>query len=413
MQTSECWAGRFERELTGNILPFWMTHAVDRENGGFYGYIGPELRANREASRASVVNTRILWTFAAATRLLGSKYRGTADRAYEYVANNFLDRDLGGVFWTLDRRGRPISDRKQTYAQAFAIYALSEYFRATGDAGALDHAKRLFGLIERHSYDPVWKGYIEARARNWSGLDDMRLSDKDLNCPKSMNTHLHLMEAYTNLLRAWRDPEPGARLAELLEVTMDHIIDARTGHFKLFFDEEWNSLSDHVSFGHDIEGSWLLVEAAEVLGHPALIERARRLAVGMAEAVYAEGRDTDGSLFYEADPAGRLIDANKHWWVQAESVVGFYNAYELTGDAKFREQAERAWDYIESHFVDRVNGEWHAKLRPDGTPYSASEDPDACLAGPWKCPYHNARVCYEMMARLRPGRSGIWPLSGT
>jgi mannobiose 2-epimerase len=300
----------------------------------------------------------------------------------------------------LDHRGNPLSDRKQIYAQAFAAYAMAEYYRATGKPESLEFAQRLFRLIEDHSRDAVWKGYLEARGRDWGALEDMRLSEKDLNSPKSMNTHLHVMEAYTNLLRVWRDPELEARQKELLEVTMDRIVDNSTGHFKLFFDNQWNSLNDHVSFGHDIEGSWLIQEAAEVLGDAVLIDRARKLALRMAETVYAEGLDKDGSLFYEADSKGVMIDPKKHWWAQAEAVVGFYNAYQLSGQEHFLDQSYRLWEYIETHVVDRVHGEWHAKLSPAGVPYLEKEDSDACLAGPWKCPYHNSRVCYEMMERL-------------
>jgi mannobiose 2-epimerase len=227
----------------------------------------------------------------------------------------------------------------------------------------------------------------------------MRLSEKDLNSPKSMNTHLHVLEAYTNLLRVWDDGGLRASLRRLLEVTLERIVDHRNAHFKMFFDNQWNSLTDHVSFGHDIEGGWLMLEAAETLGDRELIGRARELAVRMAQAVYDEGLDKDGSIFYEASQ-GRLVDPNKHWWAQAEAVVGFYNGYEVSGQEHFRTAAWRAWEYIENNVVDRVHGEWHAKLRPDGTPWKADEDSDACLVGAWKCPYHNGRVCLEMMARL-------------
>jgi mannobiose 2-epimerase len=393
------WAARVRQELTGNILPFWMRHAVDRENGGFYGAIGCNLEVEKESPRASVVNTRILWTFAAAARLLGEEYRDTADWAYRYIVENFWDEECGGVYWTLDWQGNPLSDRKQIYAQAFAVYALSEYFRTTGVHESLELAKRLYHLIEAKSRDWKGKGYLEACARDWGALDDMRLSEKDLNCPKSMNTHLHVMEAYTNLLRVWRDPDLAASQKELLEVTMDRIIDSSTGHFKLFFDLDWNSLTGHVSYGHDIEGSWLLVEAAEVLGDAALAARARALALKMAQAVYEQARDGDGSIFYEADANGALIDPKKHWWAQAEAVVGFYNAWQLSCDERFREAAYRAWEYIEQKVVDRVHGEWRAKLSPDGRPLPFEEDHDACLAGPWKCPYHNSRVCYERRGR--------------
>jgi mannobiose 2-epimerase len=397
----KAWAARIEKELLGNILPFWMRHTVDRENGGFYGTVNCDLQVEKEAPRAAVINARILWTYSAAYRLYGGQYREMADWAYDYIVKKFWDEEHGGVYWLLDYKGNPLSDRKQIYAQAFAAYGMAEYFRATGKPESLDLAQRLFHLIEEHSYDPQWKGYLEARGRDWSALADMRLSEKDLNSPKSMNTHLHVMEAYTNLLRVWKDPVLVAKHKELLEVTMDRIVDNSTGHFRLFFDNQWNSLTDHISFGHDIEGSWLILEAVEVLGDPALIERARTLAVTMASAVYKEGLDRDGSLFYEANSKGVMIDPNKHWWAQAEGVVGFYNAYQVSGEQRFADEAYRVWEYIEEQIVDRVHGEWHAKLRPGGTPYTEEEDGDACLVGPWKCPYHNSRVCYEMIERLR------------
>src|ERR1039457_1473149 len=401
MMTNTEWAARFKQELTGNILPFWMRHTVDRENGGFYGGIDCDMQIDKQAPRASVINARILWTFSAAARILGdATYRETADWAYRYIVDKFWDKGYGGVYWMLDYQGRPLSLRKQIYAQAFAAYGMAEYFRATGKAESLEWAKQIYRLIEEKSGEPEHGGYLEARARDWSALEDLRLSDKDLNSPKSMNTHLHVLEAYTNLLRVWPDPELRARQKELLETILDRIVDGATWHFRMFFDNEWRSLTDHVSFGHDIEGSWLIVEAAEVLGDAALLERAKITAVKMAQAVYEQGLDHDGSLFYEADSKGALIDPNKHWWAQAEAVVGFYNAYQISRQEHFLTQASRAWRYIEDRIVDKVHGEWHAKLKPEGEPYTEAEDPDACLVGPWKCPYHNSRVCFEMMRRL-------------
>jgi mannobiose 2-epimerase len=402
MMTNHEWAARFRQELTGNILPFWMQYTVDRENGGFHGAIDCDLRVDKQAPRASVIHARILWTFSAAARVLrDAAYRETADWAYDYIIDKFRDKEFGGVYWMLDYQGKPISDRKQIYAQAFAAYGMAEYFGATGRAESLECAKQLYRLIEEKSGESEYGGYVEARARDWSPLEDMRLSAKDLNSPKSMNTHLHVLEAYTNLLRVWPDSGLQGSLTRLLKVTMDRIVDNSTGHFKMFFDNRWASMLDHVSFGHDIEGSWLILEAAEVLGDRGLADRARELAVRMAQAVYDEGLDEDGSIFYEASH-GRLIDPNKHWWAQAEAVVGFYNAWQVCGDERFRTAAWRAWEYIEDKVVDKVHGEWHAKLKPDGTPWKASEDPDACLVGAWKCPYHNGRVCLEMMARLNP-----------
>ena len=410
MKQTVHWAAQFREELTGNILPFWMRHAIDCDNGGFYGTIDCDLNVEKEAPRSAVLNTRILWTFSAASRLIGSEYRETADRAYDYIVQKFHDSEKGGLYWMLDYQGNPVSTRKQIYAQAFGIYALAEYYRATNNLEALGLAQRLFRLIEEHGHDPVFKGYLEAFRRDWQPLDDLRLSDKDLNSPKSMNTHLHLMEAYTNLLRAWRDPVLEARLAEVLTLTMDRIVDASTGHFKLFFDERWNALSDHVSFGHDIEGSWLIVEAAEVLGDANLIAHARKSAVVMAMAVYEQGLDRDGSLFYEADAKGEFIDPKKHWWAQAEAVIGFYNAFQISGETRFLDASRATWNYIETKVVDRVHGEWHAKLSLEGAPLAAHEDSDACLVGPWKCPYHNARLCYEMIERLEKQANGKYAL---
>ena len=394
------WTDRIRLELTGNILPFWPRHALDRKNGGFFGTIGSDLVVQKESPRASVITTRILWTYSAAARLVDTVYRETADWAFDYIAAKFWDGENGGLYWTVDYRGRPLSNRKQTYAQAFGIYALAEHHRLTRSGASLELARRLYELIEQHCHDPVFKGYLEARGRQWQPLDDVRLSDRDLNSPKSMNTHLHVLEAYTNLIRVWPDPGLISRQRELLEIMMDHIVDGGTGHFKLFFDMQWNPLSRNVSFGHDIEGSWLLVEAAQVLGDPVLLARARKLAVSMAISVAEQGLDRDGSVFFEADGDGRIIDAKKHWWVQAEAVIGFYNAWQITHEVRFREASRRAWDYIEGHVVDRVHGEWHAKLTREGVPLTEAEDPEACLAGPWKCPYHNARVCYEMLERL-------------
>lgn len=395
------WAEQFHRELTGNILPFWMRHTTDRENGGFYGFVGSNLFVDKKAPRAAVINARILWTFSMAARVFEDPdYRETADWAYDYIVEKFWDQQYGGVYWMVDYRGNPISDRKQIYAQAFAVYAFAEYFRATGNVDSLERAKQLYRLIEEKSRERRYGGYLEARSREWCPLEDVRLSEKDLNSPKSMNTHLHILEAYTNLLRVWNHRDVRASQKELLGVVLDRIVDDTTGHFKMFFDNDWGSLTDHISFGHDIEGSWLISEAAEALGDRELLERSRATAVRMAEAVFEEGLDADGSIFYEADSQGKLVDPNKHWWAQAEAVVGFYNAFQISKREEFDVQARRAWEYIEDKIVDRVHGEWHAKLKPHGEPFAEQEDPDACLVGPWKCPYHNGRVCFEMMARL-------------
>jgi mannobiose 2-epimerase len=390
-------------ELTGNILPFWMTYAVDRVNGGFYGAVTNDLQVHNEVPRSAVLCARILWTFAAAYEKLGEEpYLATARWAYDYLTRVFWDQEYGGVYWQVDYKGNPVSRRKHHYAQAFAIYGLAAYFRATRESQSLALAKTLFKLLENHACDAIHQGYLEGSSREWGPLEDMRLSDKDLNSRKSMNTMLHILEAYSHLLRLWDDVQLKTQHRALLEVFQNHIIDPRTGHFKCFFDDEWNSLSDSQSFGHDIEGSWLLWEAADLQGDVALSARTVDTAIRIASAVYREGVDEDGGLFNEAGPQG-LLDANKAWWTQAEAMVGFYNAYQFSGQEHFAQAAYRCWEYIQEKIVDRTHGDWFKQIDRYGKP-----DPDKYKIGPWECPYHHSRACLEMLVRLdRPSLGSV------
>jgi len=394
------WRKAFAKELKDNILRYWMTRSVDDRNGGFIGRIGDDRKPDYEAAKSLVLNTRILWTFSAAYRVFGDgRYLAVAERAYEYVTDKFADRKHGGFFWMVDARGNPADDRKQVYGQAFAIYALAEYYRAAGRKEALDKAIETHLLLERHGYDPVNRGYIEARARDWSETDRLALGGGDMNERKSMNTHLHVLEAYTNLYRAWPAEELNRKHKELIAVMLDHIVDPETAHFRLFFDDEWNNKSDLISYGHDIEGSWLLTEAAELSGDEALLQRTKRTAIRMAEATLAEGVDADGGLLNEADAQGRT-DTNKDWWPQAEAVVGFYNAYQLTGEEKYLEASRRSWSFIERFMIDREDGEWFGSVDREGRPIGGGHG----KVSAWKCPYHNGRACIEMMERLSAGQ---------
>jgi mannobiose 2-epimerase len=375
-----------------------MQHAVDEVHGGFYGAVTNDLQVHNEVPRSAILCGRILWTYAAAYRALGGEpYRAMARRAYDYLTEVFWDHEYGGLYWSVDAQGKPVMARKHHYAQAFGIYGLSEYYRATGEAKALTLAQELFRLLEAHALDPVHGGYVEGSSREWRAPADMRLSDKDHASRKSMNTMLHILEAYTNLLRAWDDPQIKTQQRAVIEAFLQHIIDPHTQHFKLFFDDCWGSLLGNVSYGHDIEGSWLLVEAAEVQGDAGLLASTRRVAVEMAQAVYDEGRDADGSIFYEAGPDG-LVDDGKAWWVHGEAIVGFYNAYQLSGQAHFLEAARQSWAYIQDKMIDREHGGWYKQLHRDGT-----VDDRKYKIGPWECPYHHARTCLEMLARLAGG----------
>lgn len=389
------WRNELQQELQSNILQFWIDKSIDSAHGGFYGALSQPLQVIPEADKGLVLNARILWSFAAAYRSLQQpQYLTMAERAYEYLIAHFLDQEYGGFYWMLDYKGRPIQDKKQVYGQAFAIYGLAEYYRATQRQEALDLAIETYNLLQKHSYDSVHKGYIEALTRDWRETDNLSLSRKDLNEKKSMNTHLHVLEAYTTLYKAWKSPGLSISLAELIQVILEHIIDSSGPRFHLFFDEAWNVKGEHISYGHDIEGSWLLVEAAEALEDSELVEQVTPIAVAMADAVLTDGVDKDGGIWNEAAPSG-LTNMNKDWWPQAEAMVGFFNAYQLTGERRFEQASRHSWDFIQRHIVDHTYGEWYWGVGPDGAPLQRGPK-----ISPWKCPYHNSRACMEMLKRL-------------
>ncbi|MGA2299975.1 MAG: AGE family epimerase/isomerase [Candidatus Acidiferrum sp.] len=386
---------RVERELRGDILPFWLNYAVDREYGGFRGQIANDLTIDPLAHKGLILNARILWTFAKAYKVYGDDvYLRTARRAYEYLRRYFWDVEFGGVYWMVDHLGNPVETKKRIYGQAFTVYALAEYAAASAEKEPLEMAIALHRKIEAASHDGKNDGYFETYERDWKLAGEQRLSEVDMDEKKSMNTHLHLLEAYANLLRLWNDDGLRKRLRELLRIFLDHIIDPETHHFRMFFDEVWRDRSDRFSFGHDIEGSWLICEAAEVLGDTAILEETRKAAVRMAQAVYQQAVDNDGGLLYEGTRK-ELIDTDKHWWPQAEAVVGFLNAYELSGRDYFLKASQNSWEFIEKYIVDHQRGEWYWKVSRDGTPSN-----DKYKVDPWKCPYHNSRTCFEVMERL-------------
>lgn len=382
------------QELLENILPFWRRRTVDEQRGGFIGQMSNDLRVQEEASKGLILNARILWTFSAAYAYTqDGQDQALAQRAYEYLTRYFLDREHGGWFWELDPDGAVRDDKKKIYGEAFCLYALAEYHRVFHEPQALELAARTFDLIEAHARDGRYGGYFEVMSRDWQPCADMRLSDKDMNEKKSMNNHLHVLEGYTNLLRFWPDRRLAESLRDLIGLFLKHILNAPQTHLQHFFDEAWTPRSDSYTFGHDIEGSWLLCEAAEVLGDQRLLADVQAVAVKVARAVLAEGLDRDGGLCYEGR-AGQIVNPNREWWPQAEAVVGFYNAWQLTGDSAFQDAAIRCWQYIQDRIVDHEHGEWFWCVRPEGTPDFAQPK-----VSPWKCPYHNGRCCLEVIRR--------------
>ena len=413
--------------LENNILRFWLDKMQDKENGGFYGQMTGEGELVKTADKGGILNARILWSFSAAYRVLRKpEYLEAATRAKEYIIEHFIDEEFGGTYWSLDYKGNPKDTKKQFYAIGFMIYGLSEYARATGDHEALEYAIQLYECIEEHSLDKQFNGYIEACTREWGEIADMRLSELDANFPKSQNTHLHIIEPYTNLFRALKEldaienatndyglkPYVGqfttvnisvdpdivirleASLRNLINIFTDKILNPQTHHLYLFFDMDWKREAGALeSYGHDIECSWLLHEAALVLGDDIVLKKVEPI-VQMVAKASEKGLNEDGSMVHEANLDTGYIDTDRHWWVQAENVVGWINIYQYFGDEDALQKALNGWQYIKDNLIDRESGEWWWSRDPQRN-INRKDD----KAGFWKCPYHNSRMCLEILER--------------
>ncbi len=393
---------RIEEELVHHLLPFWEKESVDQEGGGFWARVSNDLAVKERTPKGLILNTRILWTFSSVyQKYRDENYRRLAERAFRYVQDHFWDQQFGGMLWMLDEKAQPLDDSKKIYGQAFSIYSMCEYYRATQNREALDRAIELYRLIERYNYDPIHTGYYETSNRDWTLAEDLRLSEVDMNEKKSMNTHLHVLEAYTQLFRLWPVAELQTRLRSLLSNFLQQIIDKQTHHMRLFFNEAWEVRLADVSFGHDIEASWLLDEAAAVLNEAELSTKVQQVSLAMADAVYREALAPQGGIYYERSVTGH-VQKDLQWWPQAEALVGFLNAYQNSGQEKFFEAAERVWEFCDRYLIDHEKGEWFYSVGPDLKP-----DLTLLKISEWKCPYHNGRACVETIHRLEHIRQNL------
>jgi mannobiose 2-epimerase len=376
------------------ILDFWGEEVFDQSRGTFIGQIDHNGNKNYKASLGCVMITRMLWAFSAGYQFTKKKkYKAVATITFEFIIKYFWDQENGGLFWEVDPNGAPVNTKKQAYAQAFGIYGLSEFYKATGDQRSLTYANELFTILETHFLDKDEEGYIEALDKDWKPVQDLRLSEVDFNFPKSMNSHLHILEAYTNLNKVLPSSRLNDRLKSLIDIFLKKILDPETGHFNLFFDMKWNSKIDLDSYGHDIEGAWLLYEAVLEVKNKALFERVTNSSLRMIEATVKDALDQDGSLYYEKK--GAELNKEKHWWAQAEAMVGFMHAYELDSDEKHLFRVLDLWKFIKNYLIDLENGEWFAKV-DDNNQVITSED----KTGFWKCCYHNSRAMMEVIRRI-------------
>ncbi|WP_053990885.1 AGE family epimerase/isomerase [Mangrovimonas sp. TPBH4] len=370
------------------ILNYWVDNTLDMEFGGFVGTRNHFNELVPLASKGIILNTRILWSFSAASNHLKTDtYKDICDRAFTYLNDYFRDTIHKGLFWELDYTGAPINKRKQVYAQAFGIYALSEYYLLTGDKTSKQWAIELFQLLETHAKDNERKGYLEAFNEDWTPIEDMRLSEKDMNAAKTMNTHLHVLEAYTSLLKIYDHPNLRASLHELISLFNDTFLN-KTYHYDLFFDEEWNLLSNTISYGHDIETAWLVIEAAKALSDDELIKECEAIAIQVADAFLSEGIDKEGAVLNEKNLSTNHIDLDRHWWPQVEALVGLNYAYHISKDQKYLSASLPIWEFTKIHLIDHKNGEWHFRVNDKGIPYE-NEDKISM----WKAPYHTSRAC--------------------
>ena len=398
----------FESELKDNILSYWMKYALRPDGSGFYGAVDLSNQPVLSANLSCVLNARILWTFAAAAMVYpDERYARVAHLAYHLLTTAFADPLHGGFFMELSPAGQPANDIKHTYAQAFVIYALCKYYAFCPSPALLDRILSFFNQLESIARDPAYPGYREAFTRDWQPLAQNRMADH--NEPKSMNTHLHLLEAYCQVVKVTGHPLARQRLAELLNIFLDHMI-RPSGHLGIFFDEEFRETGESrgvCSFGHEIEGSWLLLEAAEALGDPELLARTQAACVRMLQVVVREGLDSDGGLFLESYRYGSHLRTNKHWWLQAETLVGLMNGLEMTGDPIYWEHLKRTWAFIDACVIDHQGGEWFTKVNRLGQPFLEEPPGDPSpyyrndwKVDPWKCPYHNGRACLELIHRI-------------
>jgi mannobiose 2-epimerase len=391
------------------ILHFWQNEMQGEDKGNFIGAMDHAGNKFPDAPKGAVLYARILWTFSTAAHATSNiSYAVTADAVYQYFITHFFDQEFGGIFWSINAKGQPLETKKQVYAQGFAIYALAAYFRLTCNAHALEQAIKLYQLLEVKCYDPMEHGYMEACNRNWEAIDDLRLSEKDANEKKTMNTHLHVLEGYAQLYKVWPDAGLKHQIKQLLIVFRDKIIQPASHTMGLFFDENWDRKDKLVSFGHDIEASWLLQEAAESIEDNYWIQWSRENAIAMAKAAI-KGIDDDGGMWHEWDDATRHLLKEKHWWPQAEAMVGFMNAWQNSGDNSFLERLMDSWEFIQQYLIIPQYGEWKWGVLED---YSLMDSEN--LAGFWKCPYHNGRACLELIHRLQnfgKGEKGLYSSS--
>ncbi len=384
-------ASEIKKELTEHIIPFW-NNLRDDEKGGFYGFMDCGLNLDKNADKGVILHSRILWFYSNCYLVLKDKTcLENAKHTFDFMYKYCVDREFGGVYWLMHADGTVSDSMKHTYCQAFFVYALSSYYDASGDKKALDLALEIFETIEKNCTDDV--AYLEAMSREWKLIENDALSENGLMADKTMNTTLHLMEAYTELYRVSKNEKVLERLRFQLDITYDKIYDKPNDKLLVFFDKNLNVIGDIHSYGHDIEATWLIDRACEVIGDDDLTKKMLGMNEKIVECIKNVALEDD-HLLMERD--GSEVNPTRVWWVQAETIVGFYNAYEKYGKDEYKEIAEKVWGYTKERIIDKTaGGEWYSEL--DGNEVPSTKP----TVDPWKCPYHNGRMCLEIIKRTQ------------
>ena len=384
-------ATEIKEHLVNDLIPFWQG-LKDEENGGFYGYLSYDLKLDKKAVKGCILNSRILWFFSNAYMVLGDpSLLESAAYAYQFLKEHCVDDEFGGVFWSLTYDGKPEDTTKHTYNQAFSIYALASYYDASKNPEALEIAWKLYDLVESKCKDE--SGYLEAFTRSFEPEENDKLSENGVIAEKTMNTLLHVFEAYTELYRVTKEEKVAKQIRFMMDIIKDKVFNKEIGRQEVFFDRTWNTLIDLYSYGHDIETAWLVDRGLEVLDDEAYTNMLSPITKIITENIYNRAY-IDHSLVNESENG--VVDTTRVWWVQAEAVVGFLNGYQKQGDKKFLDASVDIWNYIKKYFIDKRNGsEWFWSVKEDHTP---DEKP---IVEPWKCPYHNGRMCFEVLRRMK------------
>ncbi len=383
-------AREVKSELTNHIIPFWNS-LKDEEKGGFYGFMDNDLKLDKNAEKGVILHSRILWFYSNCYLVLKDKTcLENAKHCYDFMVKYCVDRENGGVYWMMNADGTVKDSMKHTYCQAFFIYALSSYYDASGDKGALDLALQIFETVEKHCTDDI--AYLEAMSAQWEIIENDALSENGLMADKTMNTTLHLVEAYTELYRVSGDKRVLERLKFQIGLFLDKIFYEKESRMLVFFDKNFDVIGDIHSYGHDIEATWLLDRACEVMGDEALTGKVaamnKKVVRNIADIAFEKG-----ALNNERE--NEKISKIHVWWVQAEGVVGFLNAYQKYGNAEYMDISRALWEYIKKDIIDkRPGGEWYSQIEEDGKPAGFK-----AMVDPWKCPYHNGRMCLEVIKR--------------